>query len=239
MDANLDTAKDMFDVNVFALVSVTQAFAPLLIASRGTVVNIGSIAGKAPFPFQGLYNASKAAANLLSDQLRIELKPFGVSVILVVTGSVRTKFYDNIPTQTLPDNSVYLPAKKQVELIMSGKMAQQGFDVNEYAESVVRNSLKGSPTVYHWVGTSVSSVWIVSNFLWHTAWVCTALILINPNIQLRPKKGLYFAENIQVSRLDKSAPKLQAIELNSEEVRAGSALVICKNADNRSIYCVS
>jgi 1-acylglycerone phosphate reductase len=69
LDSQISVAREMFDVNVFALVAVTQAFAPLLIASKGTVVNIGSIVGKFPFPWQGFYNASKAAVNLLSDQL--------------------------------------------------------------------------------------------------------------------------------------------------------------------------
>jgi 1-acylglycerone phosphate reductase len=63
----------MFNVNVFAVVTLTQAFAPLLISSKGTIINIGSIAGLSPVPWKGYYNARKAAVNLLTDQLRIEL----------------------------------------------------------------------------------------------------------------------------------------------------------------------
>jgi 1-acylglycerone phosphate reductase len=50
LDTEVSVAKKMFDVNVFALVSVTQAFAPLLIASKGTVINIGSVLGHTPIP---------------------------------------------------------------------------------------------------------------------------------------------------------------------------------------------
>lgn len=96
----------MFDVNLFAVIEVTNAFSPLLIASKGTIVNIGSVAGKFPYAWQGYYNASKAAINFLTDQLRIELKPFGVNAINVVTGGVHTKFYDNQGTTNLPEESL-------------------------------------------------------------------------------------------------------------------------------------
>lgn len=83
LDADIKSAKAVFDVNVFGLLEVTQAFAPLLVASKGRVVNIGSIAGIVPIPFEGIYNASKSAVELLSAQMRVEFMPFGVDVIHV------------------------------------------------------------------------------------------------------------------------------------------------------------
>jgi NAD(P)-dependent dehydrogenase (short-subunit alcohol dehydrogenase family) len=50
LDSDIDVARKMFDVNVFAVIEVTKAFAPLLIASKGTIVNIGSIVGHFPLP---------------------------------------------------------------------------------------------------------------------------------------------------------------------------------------------
>jgi 1-acylglycerone phosphate reductase len=162
----------MFDVNVFALISVTKAFSPLLIASKGTIINIGSIAGKAPVPWQGYYNASKAAVNLLSDQLRIELAPFGVSCICVVTGAIKTKFFDNAPGIKLPADSLYAPAKDIVEPIAGGSLVEKnGMDVNVYAEGVVKNALKSSPTKVQWLGGSTGPIWFVGTFLWSTVWV--------------------------------------------------------------------
>lgn len=172
LDANIEVARIMFDVNVLAVVSVTQAFAPLLMASKGAVINIGSIAGKGPFPFQGFYNASKAAVNLLTDQLRVELEPFGIKVILIVAGTVRTRFFQNLPESQLPEHSIYGPARKKVEYILSGNVAQaSAVEVDQFAQRVVQNALKDRPTVYQWVGGSVVSVWTVSTLLWHTAWV--------------------------------------------------------------------
>jgi 1-acylglycerone phosphate reductase len=152
LDSQIAVAKEMFDVNVFALVAVTQAFAPLLIASKGTVVNIGSIVGKFPFPWQGFYNASKAAVNLLSDQLRIELSPFNVKVVNVVTGSVSTKFFDNLAKPPrLPEDSFYSSAKEDVEELMEGELASKNaMKVEVFAEGVANNAVGfgGEPISY-------------------------------------------------------------------------------------------
>jgi NAD(P)-dependent dehydrogenase (short-subunit alcohol dehydrogenase family) len=63
-----------------------KAFAPLVIAAKGTIVQIGSIAALMPYVFGSAYNASKAALHAYSSTLRVELAPFDVKVITVVTG---------------------------------------------------------------------------------------------------------------------------------------------------------
>ena len=78
----------MFEVNFFGRARVTQAFTPLLLRSRGTIINIGSIAGYYPSVWQGMYGASCAAVHQWSDVLRIEMEPYGITVILVCRLSV-------------------------------------------------------------------------------------------------------------------------------------------------------
>ncbi|KAH8795516.1 putative short-chain dehydrogenase/reductase [Hyaloscypha finlandica] len=154
----------MFDVNVFALIAVTQAFSPLLIASKGTIVKIGSIVGKIPLPWQGYYNASKAAVNLLSDQLRIELSPFNVKVVNIVTGSVLTRFMENLASR-LPPNSLYSPAKKEVEELMLGELAlENAMKVEAYAEGVASNALKSNPKKIQWIGGETFLIWLGDTF---------------------------------------------------------------------------
>jgi 1-acylglycerone phosphate reductase len=76
-DMELTDARSLFEVNVFAAISMVQEFAPLLIASRkGRVVQTGSISGIMPVPFSAAYNASKAALHSFGDTLRGELAPF-------------------------------------------------------------------------------------------------------------------------------------------------------------------
>jgi 1-acylglycerone phosphate reductase len=172
LDSEVSVARKIFDLNVFALVAVTQAFAPLLIASQGIVINIGSIVGKFPFPWQGYYNASKAAVNLLSNQLRIELSPFNVKVVNVVTGSVLTRFLENLASPPrLPPNSLYSPAKKEVEELMLGTLAlENAMTVEVYAEGVARNALKSKPKKIQWIGGETFKIWLGDTFGWATIW---------------------------------------------------------------------
>jgi NAD(P)-dependent dehydrogenase (short-subunit alcohol dehydrogenase family) len=90
-DANL---KQQFAVNVFGLMSVTRAFVPAMRKrGSGRVVNISSIVGRVSAPFQGPYAASKHAVEALSDALRAEMAPFGVRVVVIQPGPIRTEFF--------------------------------------------------------------------------------------------------------------------------------------------------
>jgi 1-acylglycerone phosphate reductase len=173
LDTEVSEAKKIFDVNVFGVIEVCKAFAPLLIASKGTIINIGSVAGTATMPWQGYYNASKAVIHLLTSQLRIELSPFGVNAICVVGGVVRTKFFDNMPTKSLPSGSLYAAGAEEISIVQSGAVAgQDGWDADVFAHSVVTNAMKRTPKLIHWTGDSANVMWYVGTFLWGTFWVC-------------------------------------------------------------------
>lgn len=86
--------KQQFDVNVFGLVEVTQAFLPYIRATRGRIVNISSVAGIAASPYLAPYAASKFAVEAISDSLRRELKQFGVKVIILEPGPIKTPIWE-------------------------------------------------------------------------------------------------------------------------------------------------
>lgn len=92
--------RDHFEINVFGLLDVTRAFLPLLGASRdarhppGRIVNLSSVSGRIAYPFLGAYAASKFAVEALSDSLRRELLIYGIDVILIEPGAVRTPIWD-------------------------------------------------------------------------------------------------------------------------------------------------
>ncbi|KAL9116371.1 MAG: hypothetical protein Q9187_007106 [Circinaria calcarea] len=90
LDFDIETAKSMFDINVWGMMRVTQAFAPLVIAAKGTVANISSIGTAVPSPWLGVYSGSKAAVSMITETLRQELAPLGVMVVTFVTGGVKT-----------------------------------------------------------------------------------------------------------------------------------------------------
>ena len=80
--------RELMELNFLSVVRCTQAAAPHLLESRGHVVNIGSLASKSVSKFLGAYPASKSAAAAYSQQLRLELQPEGVHVLLVCSGPI-------------------------------------------------------------------------------------------------------------------------------------------------------
>lgn len=71
-DLSLTEARTIFDINVWAQLAVTKAFLPLLLKSKGMIVNQTSVVSTTAIPFQSVYNASKAAMAIFSDSMRLE-----------------------------------------------------------------------------------------------------------------------------------------------------------------------
>ena len=86
--------RKLLEVNVIGLVAVTQAALPLIRQSQGRVINMGSISGRIASPFIGGYAASKHALEGLSDALRVETAPWGVEVVLLEPGAIKTPIWD-------------------------------------------------------------------------------------------------------------------------------------------------
>ncbi|MER6473166.1 oxidoreductase [Streptomyces collinus] len=92
-DVSQDEARRQFDVNVFGAVRLIQIALPHMRARRsGTIVNITSMGGKIYTPLGGWYHGTKFALEALSDCLRIEVKPFGVDVVVIEPGGIRTEW---------------------------------------------------------------------------------------------------------------------------------------------------
>jgi NAD(P)-dependent dehydrogenase (short-subunit alcohol dehydrogenase family) len=85
-----DVLRRQFDVNVFGQIAVTQAFLPLIRAAHGRIVNMGSVGSHLSLPFGGALCASKSAFRSLNDALRLELHPFGIDVVMIEPGAIRT-----------------------------------------------------------------------------------------------------------------------------------------------------
>ncbi len=92
-DCSLEEAKALFDLNFFAVLRVSKAVLPGMRERRsGLIVNVGSLMARIPLPFQGLYAASKAAVEALSDSMASELRPFGIDLAIVSPGDFRSGF---------------------------------------------------------------------------------------------------------------------------------------------------
>ena len=173
-DADMLEARKCFELNVIAVIAVTQAFLPLLLKSKHSamVVNNTSIASAAPVPMQGVYNASKAAAAMLTDNLRVELTPFKIKVVDMRTGGVKSNFFDNSPTgpnTSLPKNSIYAPAREAIEKGMASETIHgKAAKADLWADQVVGDLLSSRPPVQIWRGESAWVVWFLRRFAPYT-----------------------------------------------------------------------
>ena len=96
-ESDLVRVRTMFETNVFGLARLTQLVLPAMRRARsGRIVNIGSMGGRITFPVGGFYHATKYAVEAISDALRVEVKPFGIDVILVEPGLIRSNFESRV-----------------------------------------------------------------------------------------------------------------------------------------------
>ena len=160
-DLDLAEVRETFETNLFAVMEMCRVFSPLLIESRGTIVQIGSLAGYMPYVFGAAYNASKAALHSYSDTLRVELKPFGVRVVTVVTGGVISNI--SRTQRTLPEDSIYLPLAEEYDYRQRVSQAL-GMANEDYAKSVAGKVLAGRQDVF-WEGGKSWLVWFAYWFL--------------------------------------------------------------------------
>lgn len=88
-----EDAKRLFDTNFFGMVNMNRAVVPVMReAGQGRIVNISSVAGQIPIPFQTYYSAAKAATNSYTMALANELRPYGITVCAVQPGDIKTGF---------------------------------------------------------------------------------------------------------------------------------------------------
>lgn len=165
LDIPGDEWKRQFDVNVFAPMALARAVLPDMIARRsGLIVNVSSISGVTPTPFAGPYCASKAALTALSDSLRMELAPFGVRVVTVQPGGIRTSFGDNASKQvTLADDSPYQAYRESV-LARASASQERATPAEDFARDLVR--LLANPRCPAVVRLGEKSTWLPAVKRW-------------------------------------------------------------------------
>lgn len=161
-DYDFDEVELTFQANLFGVMRMCKEFTPLLIAAKGTIAQVGSLAGIMPYVFGSAYNASKAALHAYSNTLRVELAPFGVRVVIIVTGGVLSNIA-RTERQLAPD-SLYLPIAEDYE--RRTKHSQEvGIPAEQYAKAVVSKLAVRNPPRNIWAGHGVNLVWFVSTFL--------------------------------------------------------------------------
>lgn len=177
LDMDIDEVRRVFETNVFAVMQICQTFAPLLIQAKGTIVMIGSLAGVIPYVFGAGYNASKGALHQYAHTLRVELAPFDVKVINVVTGGVSSQLSLRV-ARTLPENSYYAPLEEVYQHRLR-HAAEVGVTPDAFARDVIPQIVPGggpwpwrllfndARKRFIWAGGQSGRVWVLSGgWLW-------------------------------------------------------------------------
>lgn len=163
-----EEARAQFDVNVFGLARLCQLVLPVMRAQGGgRIVNVASMAGHFCEPRGGWYHAAKYSVVALSDCLRMEVKPFGIDVVLIEPGAIRTPWCD-IAMEKLLDSSEGTAyeegARKQASLF---RWAYRRFatDPEAVAKQILRGALSRRPRVRYRCGLGSHSAAVLHSLL--------------------------------------------------------------------------
>ncbi|KAI6040791.1 oxidoreductase [Pisolithus marmoratus] len=161
-EATIEQVRNAFELNTFAALRVTNAIVPSMIKRReGLIINIGSIAGIVTTPWNALYCAAKAALHSITEGLSMELKPFGIKVMLVAPGGVKSNISANQAlTFKLPPTSHYVEYEERLIERMNLAAHKDSMPTDAFAREVVANALASCPPPYLSLGWSTWKVYI-------------------------------------------------------------------------------
>jgi NAD(P)-dependent dehydrogenase (short-subunit alcohol dehydrogenase family) len=173
-ELDLDDLRRQFETNVIGLIRMCQLVLPAMRRQgRGRIVNIGSMGGVISTPMGGAYHATKFALEAVSDVLRVEVAPFGVDVVLVRPGSVRTGFMPTI-LASMPrtgESSPYAAHKRGFARAMAFiEQAPGVLEPAAVARVIVRAATAAHPRARYKAGASAYALVALRRLLPDRAW---------------------------------------------------------------------
>jgi short-subunit dehydrogenase len=163
-ESSIAQAQTLFDVNLFGVLRLTNAVLPAMRRQgKGRIVNISSILGLIPSPYNALYAATKHAIEGYSESLDHELRTLGIRVVLVEPGYTRTSFEESMPK---PDRSiaVYQAVRATMEEQMR-KSVEAGDNPEVVAETVVKAATVAAPRRRYTAGKMAGRVSLLRRFV--------------------------------------------------------------------------
>ncbi|MCK2222012.1 oxidoreductase (plasmid) [Actinomadura sp. ATCC 31491] len=156
-DVPLDQARDQFEVNVFAPARLVQLVLPhLREQGSGTIVNVSSVGGEIALPLGCWYYATKHALEAYSDSLRMEVEPFGIDVVIIQPGIIRTGFEDHTARdlRTISGTTAYGEMAEAMARRAEAQLGDdsQGSDPGVVAAVIRRAVEAGKPETRYVVG---------------------------------------------------------------------------------------
>jgi NAD(P)-dependent dehydrogenase (short-subunit alcohol dehydrogenase family) len=160
---SLENWRQIFDVNLFGHVAITKTLLPVLLASKGRVVNVSSIGGLVALPTYGAYAASKFALEAFSDVLRREVGRFGVTVIVIEPGTIATDIWDKqsaamreLSAAWTPDLHGRYDSLLETMITMAQGANEGGLDATDAAQVIVEAITADPPQTRYLIGDAVA-----------------------------------------------------------------------------------
>lgn len=157
-DVEISEGRRQFDVNLFGAMSLTRRIIPTMRAQKsGRIVNVTSVGGKVHTPFGAWYHGSKFALEGMSDVLRLELAPFGIDVVVIEPGAVKTEWGD-IAAQGLHATSGEGAYAQQVAEQSSWMRGDRASDPAVIATTIVKAARARRPKTRYASGTGARAI---------------------------------------------------------------------------------
>ena len=156
-DVSVDEFKTQFETNFFSIIRLIQEVGPTMRKQNsGTIINISSVVGRIGFPASPAYISSKFALEGLSESLRFELAPFGVNVVIIEPGVIKTNFMNNMQLAKKSElDTVY--SDITVKVVSGVKlMAEMGTNPKVVADTIVKAITDEKPLPRYIVGNDAS-----------------------------------------------------------------------------------
>lgn len=174
MDLDISEFRHQFDVNVFGLIKVTQAFLPLLGArdnhpsDPGRIIQISSVAGRHGMPFMGPYSGSKHALEGITESLRKELLLFGIDVILIEPGPIKTPIWNKGASEMVEEkykDSIFYPALIKFQKKFVAKAVKDAWTSEKAAKIIFNASESKNPKVRYLIVPNKFKNWTLPRLL--------------------------------------------------------------------------
>jgi short-subunit dehydrogenase len=160
-DLSIEEFKEQFETNFFGLIRVTKVVLPIMRKQNsGIIVNLSSIVGKMAIPLNSAYVSSKFAVEGFSESIRYELEDFGIKVILIEPGVIKSNFYENIKmakNSLMDPTSVYQPITQKIfEAFLP--MLEYAFPTKIVADAILEAVTSDNPHIRYAVGDDAKSI---------------------------------------------------------------------------------
>jgi NAD(P)-dependent dehydrogenase (short-subunit alcohol dehydrogenase family) len=160
-DMSIEEIKAQFETNFFGVVRVTQEVIPVMRKQKsGTIVNVSSVGGRIGLPVLSAYHSTKFALEGLSESMAYELDPFGIRVIIIEPGVIRTNIMNSSAPakKALDPKSPYFSLMQKMENRFKSMMENESFPAEEVAKVILQALISENPQLRYTVGHDAATM---------------------------------------------------------------------------------